>query len=122
MTSHVTRRSVLLCAVAAIAVTAFFADPSANAGSTQRQPADHLIEITGFKFLPARLEVRPGDTITWINNDIIPHTATARDGSWTTKTIGKGEKQGITVKPGMAPSYVCRFHPAMRAQIVILPS
>ena len=113
-----TRRSVLLGAVAAIAVTAFFTDPS-DAGDTQ--PADHLIEITGFSFKPARLEVRPGDTITWINNDIVPHTATARDGSWDTGSIGKGQKRSLTVRADMSPNYFCRFHPAMKAGITVQP-
>ncbi|MBO6726594.1 MAG: cupredoxin family copper-binding protein [Rhizobiaceae bacterium] len=79
----------------------------------------HLVTIERFKFEPAELSVSVGDTITWTNADIAPHTATAEDGNWDTGTIKKGEAISITVAPGMTGGYFCRFHPAMKAELEI---
>src|SRR5687767_3014533 len=50
----------------------------------------HVIEIEGFEYKPARLRVRPGDTIVWVNRDIVPHTATADSRKWDTGNIAHG--------------------------------
>ena len=83
-------------------------------------PTDHLVEITGFEFQPARLQVRPGDTITWVNRDIAPHTATADDGSWDTGAIRTDESATVPVTPEMTATYYCRFHPMMTARFEIV--
>ncbi len=79
----------------------------------------HKIEIAGFVFTPQTIEVKRGDSITWINRDIAPHTATGSDGSWDSGTINKGESKTIVVSSDMDLSYLCSFHPTMRAEIVV---
>ena len=39
-------------------------------------PQRHVVEIRGMAFHPEALEVRRGDTVVWINRDMVPHTAT----------------------------------------------
>jgi plastocyanin len=80
---------------------------------------EHVIEIQRFKFVPDTLSVRLGDTVTWINRDIAPHTATATDKSWDTGDIKKGERKSIIVTNELARAYFCRFHPMMKATLSI---
>jgi len=47
----------------------------------------HIVDISDLTFSPQSLEVKVGDTITWVNNDFIPHTATAVDKSWDSKNL-----------------------------------
>ena len=77
----------------------------------------HEVRIKGFKFVPENLAAKPGDSITFINEDIAPHTATADDKSWDTGAIKKGESVTVEVNQGFASAYFCRFHPKMRATI-----
>ena len=49
-----------------------------KAGDTLNQR--HVVEIRNLEFTPKELTVVPGDTITWINYDLVPHTVTADDG------------------------------------------
>jgi len=91
--------------------------PVSTAGATE-----HQVEISNFDFQPAALQVRPGDTITWINRDIAPHTATASDNSWDTGTIRTDEAVTLEVTADMVPSYYCRFHPMMMAELEIEPA
>ena len=83
-------------------------------------PRRHVVEIQQFKFVPAKLEVAPGDTIVWINRDIVPHTVTAANESWDSETINKDGEWQTVVRSEMSGDYYCRFHPIMKAQFVIL--
>ena len=80
----------------------------------------HVIEIEDFQFVPAVLEVKVGDTITWVNRDYAPHTATAEDDSWDTGNLEFKEKARIKVSAKTATEYYCRYHPNMKASLIIL--
>ena len=47
----------------------------------QRKAKTHTITIEGMRFQPEVLTVSPGDTIVWVNKDIVPHTATSKAGT-----------------------------------------
>lgn len=76
---------------------------------------DHLVEISGAAFLPAKLLIKVGDSVTWINKDIVPHTATAVDGSWDTGFIGSGEERRVVFDGEKGSAYICTYHPSMTA-------
>ncbi len=95
---------------------------TALAYAAAASPTAHRVEIRKFRFDPDRLSVRPGDTVTWTNRDIAPHTATARDGGWDTGTLQRGESATIAVEPGMAADYYCRHHPMMKAALSVDPA
>jgi len=82
--------------------------------------AEHVIEIRRFKFVPATVNVRIGDTVKWINRDIAPHTATATDKSWDTKQVQRQKSSSVTVTKGMGGAYFCRYHPHMKGMLVIV--
>ena len=63
---------------------------------------NHMVEIRGFKFVPDTLAVAPGDTITWTNRDLAPHTATSVDEGWDTGEIGQDESVMLDVTDDMA--------------------
>ncbi|MBL1421861.1 MAG: cupredoxin domain-containing protein [Alphaproteobacteria bacterium] len=79
----------------------------------------HQIKISNFEFEPTILNVEIGDVVIWMNIDIAPHTATARDKSWSTKTLKKGEQQEIIISKDMSLDYFCRFHPMMKATLTL---
>ena len=80
-------------------------------------PKEHIVEIRNLTFIPAELDVSPGDTITWINYDFVPHTVTADDKSWDSGLIEANGKWQIVVIKGTYESYFCRFHPNMKANL-----
>ena len=80
------------------------------------------VTIKNFKFSPGTSSVHVGDTITWTNKDIAPHTATATDGSFNTGTINKDKSGSHTfTKAGTFP-YICSIHPSMKASVTVLAS
>jgi plastocyanin len=82
-------------------------------------PVTHTVTIDATSYTPARLAVRRGDTIEWVNKDLIPHTATARSGDWDSKALEAGASWRLTVKVVGTTDYACLFHPTMTGRIVV---
>lgn len=77
------------------------------------------VEMKGIKFLPARVEVAAGTTVTWTNNDPLAHTVTADDGTWDSGPIDPGKTFSRTfAQPGEYTVH-CTPHPFMKAVIVV---
>jgi len=89
-----------------------------SVSATDQQSKDHIVEITKFTFSPGKLQVSEGDSITWINRDIVPHTATAENGEWDTGTLMQDESRTLVVTAAMQPTYFCQFHINMRASVM----
>lgn len=83
------------------------------------QQTNHIVEIHKMKFQTEQLGVKIGDTVTWINKDIVPHTATAKDKSWDSGSLKKGESFTLTITGKTSPDYFCSYHRQMKAKLVI---
>lgn len=79
----------------------------------------HVVEIRNLEFIPAELQVLPGDTVEWVNKDFISHTATANDESWDSGLLNKDDSWKLTVTSDTQTNYFCRFHPNMKGQFVL---
>ena len=97
------------------------ATPTA-AASTAPSPAVKAgtsVAIKDYAFTPATLTIPAGTTVTWTNNDTVPHTATASDGSFDSGNLNPGQSFSFTfATPGSYP-YVCQYHAGMKGTIVV---
>jgi plastocyanin len=75
-----------------------------------------IVKITDLAFSPATVKARVGDTVEWVNEDFLDHTATADDASFDL-ALGVGRSARLEVKKSGAVSYFCRVHPNMRGTI-----
>lgn len=78
------------------------------------------IKIDNFSFGSMTLKVAAGTTVTWTNNDDVPHTVVSEDKTtFKSRALDMGEKFSYTfAKPGKYP-YFCSIHPKMTAEIVV---
>jgi plastocyanin len=77
------------------------------------------IEIKDYAFTPPTLTVSAGTTVTWTNNDAVPHTATASDGTFDSGNLNPGQSFAFTfAKPGDY-AYACQYHAGMTGTIVV---
>ena len=86
-------------------------------------PADAAtVQITmeNLVISPAEASAKVGDTIEWINNDVLAHTATARNGDFDVTTPPKKTVTSVLKKAGSV-EYYCRYHPNMKAVLTIAP-
>ena len=74
------------------------------------------VKITNLAFAPSEITVHAGDTIEWVNEDFVDHTATATSGEWDVAIAASAAGRLQTSKPGTF-GYSCRFHPAMTGTI-----
>jgi plastocyanin len=77
------------------------------------------VTIEKLVFMPADVKARTGDTIEWINKDVLIHTATVK-GGWEVMIPPKTTASQTLKSEGMV-DYYCRFHPNMRGRIFIGP-
>jgi plastocyanin len=87
-------------------------------GGSATNAAGATLEINGFQF--SAIRVGPGATVTVVNNDSAPHTATAEDGSFETDTIPAGATGSFTAptEPGSYP-FFCAIHPRMTGTLIV---
>ncbi len=83
--------------------------------------ASHVsAEIVDFAFAPARIQVEAGGAVTWTNTGVAPHTATAGDGSFDSKTLESGGTFTQTFATPGTVTYLCQIHPDMRGTIEVI--
>ena len=87
------------------------------AASDRAESRRHTVTIEGMRFQPEVLTVSRGDTIVWINKDLVPHTATSKDGGFDSKTIQADESWRYAARTRGDYAYVCTLHPAMKATL-----
>jgi len=77
------------------------------------------VTIDKLVFSPVEVKAKVGDTIAWINMDIVAHTATAR-GDWDVMIPADESASLVLTKAGIV-EYYCRFHSNMKGRIIITP-
>ena len=104
---------------AAAVVSLTLAGTAASTDQAKTAPRTYVInmQITGFD--PPELIVKTGDRVTWVNNDLFPHTATADDKAFDSKSVvPSGKWTFVAGKPG-THTYICTFHPTMKGTIKV---
>jgi plastocyanin len=81
------------------------------------KPQTHTVTMENMRFQPDSLTVARGDTIVWVNKDLVPHTATSKAGGFDSQAIAAGKSWIVTVGKKGDFAYVCTFHPTMTAML-----
>ena len=104
------RRDLLkIGAAAALAPFALGAAPRASV---------HRSEMARMRFGAVPAGIKAGDTILWVNRDVVRHTATARDGSFDVDLAAGASGRSVARRAGDFAFY-CRFHPGMRGILTV---
>jgi plastocyanin len=108
--------ALCLGAAASIAVSV----PARSAPATAPAPAGPTVRIENFVFGPEALTVAVGTTVTWINQDDIPHTVVANDKhTFKSKVMDTDERFSFTfTRPGEY-GYFCSLHPHMVGKVIV---
>lgn len=106
-------------AIGPFLVAGFLLVTSGCRPSVTPAPTAHLIEIRGMRFVPPEARVSPGDTVIWVNRDLVPHTATARDSTWSSAPLEPEESWSWVVEGSGTKEYTCVFHPTMEGRLNI---
>lgn len=69
------------------------------------------------KFIPERVEVAVGETLTFTNRDFVPHTVTAP--GIESGDLAEGKSWSMVAKEKGEIAYICRLHPVMKGVVVV---
>jgi amicyanin len=89
---------------------------AAFAGAGQDKTA---VKIDNFTFNPQSVTVKAGATVTWTNQDDIPHTVTATAKQFKSKTLDTDDTFSFTFATPGTYEYFCSLHPHMTGTIVV---
>lgn len=84
------------------------------------KPVTHTVVIEGMEFRPGTLSIRRGDSVRWVNKDIVEHTATTPQGSkrpFDSRMIRAGNSWKRTFTQAGTYDYLCTYHPTMKGVI-----
>ena len=81
-------------------------------------PAKHTVTIADMRYEPAVLTVKKGDSVTFVNKDIFPHTATAA-GQFDSRTIEPQKKWTYRATRAGEFPYICTLHPNMKGTLKV---
>jgi len=76
-------------------------------------PHTYTVVIDKLKFGAIPTGLHRGDSIIWVNRDILRHSATATDHGFDADLLPGKAGKTILKKSG-AIAFVCRYHPGMR--------
>ena len=70
-------------------------------------------------FSPNPVEIKVGETVTWINDNSGRHTLTSKDGVFDSGMMGKGQSFSFTFDKAGEYPYFCEPHPNMVDTVVV---
>ncbi len=124
----------LIAAVTAVAVAGCGSDedtasapataaPAASAPAATPAPASGTavaIGMKGLQFGPKAVTIKVGTTVTWTNQEDIPHNVTADSGAkFKSGTFGKGGTFRFKATKAGTIKYECTIHPGMVGTLTV---
>ena len=103
----------------ALVATAFVMTMVADEVKAGAPATATLVHIGNFTFNQAAVTVRPGTTVTWVNDDDIPHTVVAQGLAFKSKVLDTGDRFSFTFAKAGPFSYFCSLHPHMTGKVIV---
>jgi plastocyanin len=102
--------------------TAPVSETSSGVANKPTSPAvkSKVINIKSAIFTPASLIVKAGTTVTWINNDAVPHTIVSNSGNLLNSgKLVSGKSFSFKFVASGVYTYHCDIHPMMKGAIIV---
>jgi plastocyanin len=112
----VTRRRLIRVLLGCAAVLAVCGVPPDSVAAA-RKPVTHTVTIDASRFEPETLSVVAGDTVVWVNKDLVAHTATSKSGAFDSGLIAPGKSWKYRTKRAGDFAYTCTYHPTMNGML-----
>jgi plastocyanin len=86
--------------------------------STEKKPKAYTVEIKQMKFVPAELVLQKGDTVLFINHDLLTHDVTEQSRkAWSSTPLPPNSFWSLIVAE--SSDYYCSIHPVMKGKLVV---
>jgi plastocyanin len=97
-------------------------------GGYQQNPAQQGAPVSGithlniqnFAYQPPNIQVRVGTTLTWTNQDNVPHSVTFKNAMKDSGLLPQGQSFSSTFNTPGTYQYYCSVHPSMVATVTVV--
>ena len=101
--------------------TAPAAPPVARQDTANTEPGQTAtVGISRMRFDAPSVTIEVGGSVVWKNNENMPHTVVASDGSFGSPQLGLGEEFTRIFDRAGTFGYYCSLHPMMRGEVVVV--
>lgn len=81
-------------------------------------PKSYTVEIKAMQFQPAELSLQKGDTVRFVNQDMLVHNVTEeKNKAWASQPLATGDSYKMVVNE--SSDYYCSLHPVMKGKLVV---
>ena len=112
--------SIAVAVALGLGVAACSSSGSGGAGSSAVPVATAVVDLPpSYRFAPEAISVAAGTTVTWTNNDPVPHTVTDVNQAWDSGLFDQGTTFSRTFTEPGTYDYYCIPHPMMIGKVVV---
>ena len=109
---------ILIIASIIIFISCSRTDQRQRVKSKKTVNTSHVVIVQQMKFSPAEVFASRGDTITWINKDIVDHNVTEeKSKEWSSSVLSPGKSWSLIVAE--SADYLCTIHPVMKGKLIV---
>ncbi len=91
-----------------------------NSSSSQSTTGTSKVSISSFAFSPADITIKKGTTVTWTNNDSVPHQPVADSGTGpASQPLSNGQSYSFKYDSAGTFAYHCAIHPDMHGTVTV---
>ena len=80
------------------------------------------VALTSDGFVPMRLPIAPGTTVTWTNDTSTVNTVTSETGAWDSGALQPGQSFSYTFRKTGPYDYASTTHPGLGGVVVVWPT
>lgn len=89
--------------------------------ASPQAPMTATVHIASMAFSPDQVTIAQGGSVTFVNDDAVPHSVVPRSGAQFTgsQTFGTGQQVTLTFAQAGDQPYVCGVHPSMTGTVTV---
>jgi amicyanin len=88
--------------------------------SVQSSSEQVQVKIDNFSFGPAALTIQSGTTVTWVNQDDVPHNVVSSEGkTFKSPVLDTDQTFSYRFTTAGTYSYYCGLHPKMTGKVIV---
>jgi len=111
--------ALIVIAIIGVLMSSTSESGDADPGPTSVDDTDIVIGIRNYKYNPSIISIPRGATVTWLNDDRVNHTATAKNSEWDSTIIHSEESQSLKFNAPGTYNYYCTIHPYMTGTLTV---
>ncbi len=107
-------KKTVYLAMTLLVISAAFA---LSADTRKQEPT--IVKIDNFSFSPSKLTIAAGTTVTWLNDDDVPHNVVSTAKSFKSGILDTGDRFSRKFATPGTYNYYCSIHPHMTGQVIV---